>query len=76
MELYCNGCNTKLLEGELFTSECGDEYCESCYDENFFSCERCGNEASVDDYHDGECYECYSARDCEDGNVEEIERSI
>jgi len=71
----CDKCSFECTDcGEVFaidgrmTSEAGDEYCESCYGDAFYSCESCGCEVASDDTHTSEdghgpyCEGCYDEK--------------
>jgi hypothetical protein len=62
---YCEECNERLTEDEVYWNENGNAYCESCYNDNYSHCEECGNEVYNNDaYTDYNgyaiCYRCYS----------------
>jgi len=58
----CFACGDELNE-DFFTGPDGARYCQSCYDDEFFTCERCDNIVSKDDIC--EIQECkYWCSDC------------
>lgn len=61
----CCECDEEFKDkDDIKESESGDIYCESCYDDNFFTCNECSEESHVDNavhYYDGTmCESCYS----------------
>lgn len=58
---HCSHCGRRIREGHTYYWE-GDEYCESCYNELFATCVRCGTVHRVEDMFDTEdgwvCREC------------------
>lgn len=46
--IYCCTCDERIHDDEIYRSECGDEYCESCHSHRFATCERCSCEVDTD----------------------------
>ena len=73
----CKCCNCVLIAEDAKTSDSGDYYCESCYDDSFYFCKECGSEVLAEDVKtsaSGEhyCEDCYNDKFtcCEGCNCE------
>lgn len=60
----CNGCGERIATDEAICCELdGEYYCESCYCDNFVSCDICGSVIDRNDSHyddgDSYCDECW-----------------
>jgi hypothetical protein len=71
-EEHCHFCGTHV-DDERYSGPDGETYCRSCYDEQFFYCEACGNDRCAEDsveIADGThiCQQCYEQNyfTCED----------
>ncbi len=49
----CDYCGRNVHEENLVAN-----YCHDCYEEHFFTCERCDNVRPVSEYNDGFCFNC------------------
>ena len=65
--VQCADCEEWVPEDEIYYTHDGDPICQDCYDDNYFTCEECGEIHNVDDmvavnrnYSD----ECYVCEDC------------
>lgn len=68
----CINCGDFIDEYNVYRSEDGNDYCESCYHDIFTTCCHCDQETSIDDarYYDGDYY----CRDCFDERFSSCEK--
>lgn len=60
------------LPDSFYVTPDGEEYCEDCYHENYFTCDHCGDvfdmdERNVTDIDEHVCNSCYNELDSESG---------
>jgi hypothetical protein len=63
----CDCCGDRIDDGETYSGPDGDgTYCESCYNDRFSNCERCGETYDTDDVHEvtGHSRYSYLCDDC------------
>lgn len=48
-EVTCDDCGAYVHEDDSFSSDSGHTFCETCYNERFVSCDRCGDTVSRED---------------------------
>lgn len=67
--LPCADCGDTIDSGDERTSNSGDHYCETCYNDAYNSCDMCGAETPSDESHSVD-YRSYSTvcGDCHDNN--------
>lgn len=62
--ITCVHCHEEIEDGEQTTGPDDAVYCESCYIEHFFCCDRCSDSCPTEDLHsvgdDSWCESCYS----------------
>jgi len=69
----CEKCNEVFKEDELHIGADNNYYCDSCWEQNFYTCEDCGTTIWQDDSHctvNGEvyCEDCYDSHYCHCNN--------
>ena len=65
--VQCDLCEEWVPEDEAYTTHDGDVICQACYDDDFFTCEECGEIHRIDDMvvvDRNYASECYVCEDC------------
>lgn len=69
----CNDCGCDVAEGDEVVDDDGNSLCQDCENENYCSCDSCGDRHRNDEVHYADCDGQYRCEDCYDEEIRHCE---